>query len=130
MTALGFNYRIDEARCALGLHRLEHLDSDNARRARIDARYRMLLADVPGVKPASLPPAAAPTTLAHHLFTIVLDPRLDRDAVRAALAGEGFRPASITLRPTALRYTLSTRRRSSSAKSTRAGRSRSLSSRT
>lgn len=87
VVALGFNYRIDEARCALGLHRLQSLDADNAQRAQIDARYRALLADIPDVEPALRPPRGEP--LAHHLFTIVLDPRRDRDAVRAALASEG-----------------------------------------
>jgi dTDP-4-amino-4,6-dideoxygalactose transaminase len=87
VVALGFNYRIDEARCALGLHRLAHLDEDNARRAAIDARYRALLSDVAGVEAALAPPAGA--TLAHHLFTVVLDPALDRDAVRAELADQG-----------------------------------------
>ena len=37
-------------------------------------RYRELLADVPGVEPALAPPPGA--TLAHHLFTVVLDARL------------------------------------------------------
>ena len=87
VVALGFNYRIDEARCALGIQRLMQLDENNARRAQIDARYRTLLADIPGVELALEPPPGA--TLAHHLFTIVLDARLDRDATRAALASEG-----------------------------------------
>ena len=88
VVALGFNYRIDEARCALGLRRLERLDADNARRARIDARYRTLLADVPGVGTTLRSESAE--TLAHHLFTVVLDVRLDRDAVRAELATAGI----------------------------------------
>lgn len=86
VVALGFNYRIDEARCALGLQRLQRLDADNARRGAVDALYRALLADVEGIQPmATAPPCES---LAHHLFTVVLDPRLDRDAVRAALASE------------------------------------------
>ena len=71
VVALGFNYRIDEPRCALGLNRLRRLDDDNARRALIDAHYRSLLADVQGVEPASAPPVGE--TLAHHLFTVVVD---------------------------------------------------------
>jgi dTDP-4-amino-4,6-dideoxygalactose transaminase len=86
VVALGFNYRIDEARCALGLQRLERLDADNARRAEIDARYRALLADVPGVEVTARSDAES---LAHHLFTVVLDGRLDRGVIRAALAAEG-----------------------------------------
>jgi dTDP-4-amino-4,6-dideoxygalactose transaminase len=87
VVALGFNYRIDEPRCALGTHRLQRLDEDNARRALVDARYRALLEHVEGVVPALEPRAG--TTLAHHLFTVVLDRQLDRDAIRAALTAEG-----------------------------------------
>ncbi len=88
VVALGFNYRIDEARCALGLRRLERLDADNARRALIDDRYRALLADVPGIEATTRSDDAE--TLAHHLFTVALDTRLDRDAVREALASAGI----------------------------------------
>jgi dTDP-4-amino-4,6-dideoxygalactose transaminase len=87
VVALGFNYRIDEPRAALARCRLARLDADNARRAELDARYRALLGDVDGLSPALAPPGA-PT--AHHLFTVVLDPAVDRVAFRAALAERGI----------------------------------------
>ena len=92
VVALGFDTGLDEPRCALGLNRLRRLDDDNARRALIAAHYWSLLADVQGVAPVSAPPTGE--TLAHHLFTVVLAPGHDRDAVRAALAATVFRRAS------------------------------------
>jgi dTDP-4-amino-4,6-dideoxygalactose transaminase len=82
---LGFNYRMDEPRAALGLRRLARLDEDNARRALLDARYRDALGDAVGC-------AMAPregVQPAHHLFTIVLDQGGRRDGLRAALANAG-----------------------------------------
>lgn len=87
VVALGHNYRMDEARCALGLSRLARLDAENAQRAEIDRIYRELLADVPAARPALAPPPGA--TLAHHLFTVVLDGDIDREAVRERLSAAG-----------------------------------------
>ena len=84
---LGFNYRIDEPRAALGRRRLARLDDDNARRAELDARYRELLGDVEGLVPALAPVGGA--RLAHHLFTIVLDEGVDRARFRETLAARG-----------------------------------------
>jgi dTDP-4-amino-4,6-dideoxygalactose transaminase len=84
---LGYNYRIDEPRAALARRRLARLDEENARRARLDARYRELLADIDGVTPALAPVPDA--CLAHHLFAVVLDAEADRDGFRAALAARG-----------------------------------------
>lgn len=84
VVALGFNYRIDEPRAALGRARLARLDAENAARGELDARYRELLAGIDGVTPALAPVDDA--ILAHHLFTVVLAEEIDRDAVRARLA--------------------------------------------
>jgi dTDP-4-amino-4,6-dideoxygalactose transaminase len=84
---LGFNYRIDEPRAALGRRRLARLDGDNARRAELDARYRELLAGVDGLAPALAPVDGA--RLAHHLFTVVLDEGVDRARFRETLAVRG-----------------------------------------
>jgi dTDP-4-amino-4,6-dideoxygalactose transaminase len=84
---LGFNYRIDEPRAALGRRRLARLDDDNARRAELDARYRELLGGVDGLVPAL--PTLEGARLAHHLFTIVLDEDVDRARFRETLAVRG-----------------------------------------
>ena len=84
---LGFNYRIDEPRAAFAAVRLERLDSDNARRAAAVRLYRRSLESLDGVI-ATMPDAPG-AEQAHHLFTVVLDERLDRDGVRERMAEEG-----------------------------------------
>ena len=82
VVALGFNYRIDEPRAALATARLARLDARERRAAASSTRrYRERLA-----AHARRPPTAAP---AHHLFTVVLDEGVDRDAFRAALHERG-----------------------------------------
>jgi dTDP-4-amino-4,6-dideoxygalactose transaminase len=80
----GFNYRLDEPRAALGLHRLKHLDADNARRASLDAAYRAAFS---GRVRCSMPEREG-VTPAHHLFTIVLG-SVDRDAIQRRIAERG-----------------------------------------
>jgi len=68
MQALGFNYRITDFQCALGLSQLQRLDEFVASRNRVADRYRDLLADEPRV---GLPPPAAEGDLhAYHLFVV------------------------------------------------------------
>jgi dTDP-4-amino-4,6-dideoxygalactose transaminase len=88
VVAHGFNYRIDEPRAALARHRLQRLDAENARRAELDARYRSLLSDIDGVSPVLTPTPEA--RCAHHLFVVVLDESVDRDAFRDNLARDGI----------------------------------------
>jgi dTDP-4-amino-4,6-dideoxygalactose transaminase len=86
VVAQGFNYRIDEMRSALALRRLARLEADNHRRAALDARYRDALAGIAGLSPTLAPPTGRRDVPAHHLFTVVLDAGIDRDAFRAVLA--------------------------------------------
>jgi dTDP-4-amino-4,6-dideoxygalactose transaminase len=87
VVALGYNYRIDEPRAALARVRLARLDAENGRRRELDVRYRELLDGVDGI---ALTAAADPRSeSSNHLFTIVLDEQLDRDAFRSALAQRG-----------------------------------------
>ena len=65
---LGFNYRITDFQCALGLSQLQRLDDNVAARNEIAVQYRALLADEERVE---LPPEAPPDALhAYHLFVI------------------------------------------------------------
>ena len=82
VVALGFNHRIDEPRAALLTTRLARLDAENARRHELDLRYREKLAELEGVVPTD-PPAL-------HIFTVVVDEAVPRDALRASLAGRGI----------------------------------------
>jgi dTDP-4-amino-4,6-dideoxygalactose transaminase len=83
----GFNFRLDEARAALGLSRLPRLDDDiEKRRAHVRA-YRRELADVPGLE---LPfDDAAVEAASHFAFVVLLEDRARRDAFREALAERG-----------------------------------------
>jgi perosamine synthetase len=68
MQELGFNYRITDFQCALGLSQLERLDGWVERRNEVAVRYRELLADEERV---DLPPAAGDGDLhGYHLFVI------------------------------------------------------------
>ena len=68
MRELGFNYRITDFQCALGLSQLERLDGWVVRRNEVAARYRELLA---GEERVDVPPAASQGELhGYHLFVI------------------------------------------------------------
>jgi dTDP-4-amino-4,6-dideoxygalactose transaminase len=79
---LGYNYRLDEPRAALGLSRLARLDEDTRRRGELAARYRRELSGVVECALAAEPPVEP----AHHLFTIVVPDGTDREAFRAHIA--------------------------------------------
>jgi dTDP-4-amino-4,6-dideoxygalactose transaminase len=88
VVARGFNYRIDEARAALVRRRLKRLDTENARRERLDASYRAALEDADGLLATSSPDPG--TRSAHHLFTVTLDQGIDRAVFRESLADRGI----------------------------------------
>lgn len=73
---LGFNYRIDEIRSALGLVQLGKLAKNNHRRREITRYYRQAFQGL-GV---GLPFQYAPGESAHHIFPILLPENQDRKA--------------------------------------------------
>ena len=79
--ALGYNYRITDIQCALGLSQLSKLDRFVAARNAIVDRYRAGLAGIEGLR---LPPEPPPGAInAHHLFVVeVSDRRRVYDALR------------------------------------------------
>jgi len=89
MRLLGFNYRITDFQCALGLSQLERLDDFVAARNRIAARYREVLSEVDGIE---LPPGASAEDLhAYHLFVVrLLGGSAVRRRVFAAMRGAGI----------------------------------------
>ena len=84
---LGYNYRMDEVRSALGLVQLEKLARNNERRRELAAEYRRLLADVPGVH---VPFSRHPGTSACHLFPILLDSRINRRSLMERMRDQGI----------------------------------------
>ena len=75
MQMLGYNYRLSDIQCALGLSQLRRLDDFVERRRELAALYRYLLAGIRGVYQ---PPAQEGH--AYHLFPIRVEP-----TIRAAL---------------------------------------------
>jgi perosamine synthetase len=70
MVLLGFNYRLPDLACALGLEQLKRLDANLARRREIAAVYTTAFREVPGVIPPVIRPDVNP---AWHLYPIRLE---------------------------------------------------------
>ncbi len=70
MTFLGFNYRLTDIACALGLSQLGKLEANLARRREIAARYTAAFREIPGV---IAPAVRAEVKPAWHLYPIRLD---------------------------------------------------------
>jgi len=85
---IGFNYRIDEGRAALGISRLARLEADiEARRDRV-RDYRRRLASVDGV--ALCWSEEEVERSSHFAFPVLLPDRRARDRFREALAEHGI----------------------------------------
>jgi perosamine synthetase len=84
---LGFNYRLDELSCALGLAQLERLDELLAARARVAALYSESLA---GVEELRLPcPDAGGDRRSWFVYVVQLPPGVDRDAAVVSMRERG-----------------------------------------
>jgi perosamine synthetase len=81
---LGFNYRLSDIACALGLAQLERLDDMLAGRARVAALYREALGDIEGL---SLPcPDSGGNRRGWFVFVVQLPREVARDDVVRAMA--------------------------------------------
>lgn len=90
VTELGYNYRLSDVQCALGMSQLAKLDSWLQRRREIAECYRTALAELPGVEPLRV---KADAKHAFHLFVVRLAREawtVDRSTVFAALRAEGI----------------------------------------
>jgi perosamine synthetase len=90
MVALGYNYRLTDIGCALGLSQLHKLDANLARRREIAARYTRAFEKIPGVIPPSVRPDVEP---AWHLYPTRIDRRwltVDRSEIFRALRAENI----------------------------------------
>jgi perosamine synthetase len=84
---LGFNYRLDDLSCALGVAQLERLDELLTGRARVAARYSEALAGADGV---DLPcPDEGGDRRGWFVYVVQLPPGVDRDAAVLALRERG-----------------------------------------
>ena len=84
---LGFNYRLDDLSCALGVAQLDRLDELLAGRARVAALYSEALADVDGL---DLPcPDEGGDRRSWFVYVVQLPRGIDRDAAVVALRERG-----------------------------------------
>jgi perosamine synthetase len=83
---LGFNYRLSDIACALGLAQLERLDDMLAARARVAGWYRDALAGLASERGLALPcPDAGGDVRGWFVFVVQLPDGVDRDATVGAL---------------------------------------------
>ena len=87
MVELGYNYRIPDVLCALGLAQLPRLDGWVAARQKIAALYGEALAGLSGVTPLK---QHGDRSHAFHLYVVRLADTIDRDAVFAHLRADGI----------------------------------------
>lgn len=90
MVLLGYNYRLTDVACALGLSQLKKLEANLARRRQIAALYTAAFREVPGVIPPSVRDDVNP---AWHLYPVRFDleqPNTDRGHIFRALRAENI----------------------------------------
>jgi perosamine synthetase len=89
---LGFNYRLSDIACALGIAQLKRLDGMLAARGRVASSYREALA---GIENLSLPcPDHGGERRGWFVFVVQLPHGVDRDATIQALAAKGIQSKS------------------------------------
>lgn len=90
MTALGYNYRMTDFQCALGISQLRKLGAWVAARQEIARHYHHALADIEGVAPLG---EHGDVTHAYHLYVVRLDSsrfKAGREVMFKALRAEGI----------------------------------------
>ncbi|MGH2858296.1 MAG: DegT/DnrJ/EryC1/StrS family aminotransferase [Solirubrobacteraceae bacterium] len=85
---LGFNYRLSEIACALGLEQLGHLDQMLADRARVAGSYGEALATIEGLDPPC--PDSGGDRRGWFVFVVQLPRGVDRDETVRALGQRGI----------------------------------------
>ncbi len=90
LTDLGYNYRLSDIQCALGISQAKHLEAWLQTRRELARTYDRALQDVAAVSPVALAPGR---THAYHLYVVQLELeqlRAGRDEVFAAMRAEGI----------------------------------------
>jgi len=90
MVSLGFNYRLPDVLCALGIQQLKRIDTNLARRREIAAQYTAAFRDIRGIVPPTARPDVSP---AWHLYPILLNVQelsVNRGEVFRALRAENI----------------------------------------
>jgi perosamine synthetase len=90
MVSLGYNYRLTDIGCALGMSQLGKLEANLARRRQIANQYTAVFQEIRGIIPLTVRQDVNP---AWHLYPIKLDLanlRVGRSEIFAALRAEGL----------------------------------------
>jgi len=90
MVDLGYNYRITDIQCALGLSQLRKLPLWVKRRQEVAQRYNVAFAEIPAVRPLGVRPEVSH---AYHLYVVRLDLnrlKANRRQIFTALRAEGI----------------------------------------
>lgn len=90
VTTLGYNYRIDEIRSAIGLTQLSKLAHNNARRAEITRHYWEALRGTSLQMPYSQLEGAAEINPAYHIFPVLLPEETSRQQFMNAMKAHGI----------------------------------------
>jgi dTDP-4-amino-4,6-dideoxygalactose transaminase len=87
VSMLGYNYRMDELRAAMGLVQLAHLPSWTKKRYGLSNYYREILS-------SRMPEVGVPFTATHqtdaHLMPVLLPPAMNRQRIMDDLRGDGI----------------------------------------
>lgn len=87
---LGFNYRLSDIHCALGLAQLQRIEELLRKRERVARLYQTLLTDIPGL---TLPLSSIDTGRSWFVYVVVLDEqftRQQRDQILTGLTRRGI----------------------------------------
>ena len=84
---LGFNYRIDEIRAAIGRVQLKRLEPGNLRRRELTKRYHETLRAAPAIELPFSEESGEPSC---HLLPVVLPVNVDRDSVATVMRDRGI----------------------------------------
>lgn len=88
VVALGYNYRLDEIRAAIGRVQLRKLEANNARRADLVAHYRQRIREM--VPEIELPFEGHRGLSAYHLMPILLPEGTQRELFMASMKAKGI----------------------------------------
>jgi len=86
-TYLGYNYRLDEMSCALGITQLRRLDEMLTKREQVATWYSERLAEIPGTEIPFIAPET--TRMSWFVYVIRIDGKIDRGAFASRLEARG-----------------------------------------
>jgi perosamine synthetase len=87
---LGYNYRLSDVHCALGMAQLERIDELLAARARVATLYSRVLAEIPEIGLPTDPPAARRSWFVYPIRLRGFSPAFLRECLMAGLRERGI----------------------------------------